>query len=320
MPANSILRSLGVVFALLISALFLIPWKDGSPSPLAARQALAGDDPIFNLTRNVSLPFDRHDHSSNTSSTYAHHVIGKRALDFHTAVCRGRAHYQAVLAAFDGNSKPGQEFSAADLANGWSRVDSSQGIQPQWADSIKEIGKTLKIGDKLPELNELANVDMRFNKAFKNAAGEQIQALTQFENKGQLSATELKRRTPPLSRLSDMMWTMWKLTCGEKHKNPGDLRWIARNRITNADTVGIMTEIFTRGTTKQPVRFPGLTFGMDTEEGLALLGTPNGVTVAWLLLDRTKELGKRMPVVTIFGQFPTSPGLGYRMLWDMRPT
>ncbi|KAL9011837.1 MAG: hypothetical protein Q9173_003353 [Seirophora scorigena] len=46
--------------------------------------------------------------------------------------------------------------------------------------------------------------------------------------------------------------------------------------------------------------FPGLEFGMDTEEGRALLGTPTGVGVAWLLIERWKELGRRIPRVRIF--------------------
>lgn len=39
--------------------------------------------------------------------------------------------------------------------------------------------------------------------------------------------------------------------------------------------------------------FPGLEFGVDTEEGEALLGTPNGMGTAWLLYDRSRELGRR---------------------------
>lgn len=38
---------------------------------------------------------------------------------------------------------------------------------------------------------------------------------------------------------------------------------------------------------------PGLSFGMETDEGEALLGTPNGICTARLLVDKAAELGRR---------------------------
>jgi len=40
---------------------------------------------------------------------------------------------------------------------------------------------------------------------------------------------------------------------------------------------------------------------MDSEEGKAILGTPNGAGVAWLLIQRKQELGHRtIKDVTVF--------------------
>lgn len=79
-----------------------------------------------------------------------------------------------------------------------------------------------------------------------------------------------------------------------------------------------MKDIFDKGEAKGPVKWPGLTFGLDTEEGQALLATPNGVATAWLLIDRARQLGRRIPMVTVFSPFPETGGY-YRMLWDLRP-
>lgn len=55
----------------------------------------------------------------------------------------------------------------------------------------------------------------------------------------------------------------------------------------------------------------GYTFGMDSDEGLALLGTPNGGATAWILMDHFAELGPRKPRVTV-----STHGASYLcMLW-----
>lgn len=39
--------------------------------------------------------------------------------------------------------------------------------------------------------------------------------------------------------------------------------------------------------------YPGLEFGMETDEGKALLGTPNGRGTAWIVMDHLGEMGRR---------------------------
>lgn len=107
------------------------------------------------------------------------------------------------------------------------------------------------------------------------------------------------------------MWTVWNTVS----KSPNDIRYIGHNDIINENTHGIMDDIFTEGEVKKPIGWPGLTFGIDTKEGQALLATPNGLGTAWFLVDRAGEAGRRIPTVTIFS--PT--GLHFRMLWDLRP-
>ena len=46
--------------------------------------------------------------------------------------------------------------------------------------------------------------------------------------------------------------------------------------------------------------WPGLTFSIESDEGLALLGTPNGRGVAWLLKQHEELSGKRASKVTVW--------------------
>ncbi|KAL8931839.1 MAG: hypothetical protein Q9216_007053 [Gyalolechia sp. 2 TL-2023] len=134
---------------------------------------------------------------------------------------------------------------------------------------------------------------------------------------GQISPQETLRRLPPLNRFSDIIWAVWNTVSTTTPAR--DLRYLAHDTVSNPDTKEIMKFVFNnRGPAKGAVKWPGLTFGMDQEEGLALLGTPNGLGTAWLLIDRARELGARVPRVTIFSPFPETGG-SFRMVWDMRP-
>lgn len=125
---------------------------------------------------------------------------------------------------------------------------------------------------------------------------------------------DILRRVPPLNRLSDVMWTIWSIVT----QTPNKLRFIAHDNVSNGDTFGIMQEIFNKGAAKGPINWPGLKFGIDSEEFMALLGTPNGYATAYLLIDRAAQLGRRVPEVSIFSPFPEMGGW-YRMVWDLRP-
>jgi hypothetical protein len=49
------------------------------------------------------------------------------------------------------------------------------------------------------------------------------------------------------------------------------------------------------------VDWPGTTFTLDTDEGLALLGTPNALGVGWLLAQHEEAFGeKRVTSITVW--------------------
>ena len=112
------------------------------------------------------------------------------------------------------------------------------------------------------------------------------------------------------------MWEVWKPVATA----PNDLRYLARVFIINDDTHGIMDNIGSRHSEAQSaVEWPGTTFGIDTEEGLALLGTPDGLAAGFTLADHAKELGKRKVSVTIRSRDPNKLRWGYCMHWDTGP-
>ncbi|KAL8742621.1 MAG: hypothetical protein Q9184_008224, partial [Pyrenodesmia sp. 2 TL-2023] len=272
-------------------------------------------------------------------------TINKRArtLTYDNAVCTGAKLYQDILEAFDGRKDPGHEFSDDDLEIGWSEVDQERVVDAGWDAAFRTIGRNLSIGDRGPFEDEIEHTNLMLLQDFKNAAGETVTptdiekeaqyeiayidkfrailALEVHSPRHQVTASlraanqpitkeAIDKRIPPLNRFSDFMWTGWNAIT----LLPVSLRYVLHDTITNADTVGIMVDIINKHAITGSIDWPGLTFGIDTEEGQALLGTPNGFGTAFLLIDRARELGRRIVYVTIF-----NPGGDYRMLWDMKP-
>ena len=101
------------------------------------------------------------------------------------------------------------------------------------------------------------------------------------------------------------------------------LRYIGRDNIANQDSKNIIKGILrNNGRPDEEAPWPGLTFGIEQDEGQALLGTPNGLGVAWLLVDRHGRVGKRRGLqVTIFSSVVRGREgqevLRYQMLWDL---
>ena len=105
-----------------------------------------------------------------------------------------------------------------------------------------------------------------------------------------------------------------KLTENKRYgpQDPARLRYLGHNEIENLSTMNIMRLIINRRTGgNDDADWPGYTFDMNSPEGLALLGTPNGGGTAWVLIDRYAQLGTRHPKVTIW----TDDDGNYCMSW-----
>ncbi|KAI4106615.1 MAG: hypothetical protein L6R37_002116 [Teloschistes peruensis] len=136
---------------------------------------------------------------------------------------------------------------------------------------------------------------------------------------------------PPLNRFSDMAWFLWSdilarqqtSTAGpvdalpangaKAANDPGRLRHIGHDLVRSPDTESIIFQIIRdkNGGGSNEAAWPAHTFSMREPEGLALLGTPNAVGTAWILVHRAAALGRREPRVRIWTASP-----GYLcMLW-----
>ncbi|KAI4279924.1 MAG: hypothetical protein L6R38_004864 [Xanthoria sp. 2 TBL-2021] len=284
-------------------------------------------------TRTVARLFGQQDQKLKLTSQ--HHLF-ERALAYQYAVCKGGDLWDMVQEAFDGRRPAGHNFGPNDLANGWTETPITGGLgglPPGW-DAAFATFPTMS--GKAPTAAEIHNLYTVQDKPFRNSQGDQIQNPTGASyqqyyvpshnamlakyvesptyrlTSKHVPAQNIPNLIPPLHRLSDLSW----YTYSKLASNPGRLRYIGHHFISNDDTKAIFDRILqTAYKTNTPnVAWPGFLASVNSDEGKALLATPNGVGVAWLMIERAAALGRRRPVVRIWN------ANGFRcMLWDLVP-
>lgn len=126
---------------------------------------------------------------------------------------------------------------------------------------------------------------------------------------------------PKLQQWSDVTFLEWQ---NQAASNVGGLKNILRSNIINLDTRNMMDTALQMMTPPQAIGFWGsqVTFEMTSDQGKALLGTPNGGGVAWILINHKAQLGiKTISSVTIWKTTEIAQlengetGPGYEMLF-----
>ncbi|PSN67639.1 hypothetical protein BS50DRAFT_664959 [Corynespora cassiicola Philippines] len=105
---------------------------------------------------------------------------------------------------------------------------------------------------------------------------------------------------PKLRSSSDIMWGAWQ-GAGSGNK---DIKYFFALYVVNQDTRGIILRAL--GNRKKTLAlWPGIDFDMESDEGKALMGSPNGIGIGYLLIQRKPELGtKFISKVRVWKQEP----------------
>ncbi|GKZ29769.1 hypothetical protein AbraIFM66950_006399 [Aspergillus brasiliensis] len=108
----------------------------------------------------------------------------------------------------------------------------------------------------------------------------------------------------PLEKWSDVVWLSYAALARSTGSSVGNLKYLVRTHIVNPETKSVL-KIVCGGPCPA---WPGETFDINqkkkggtliNQNGLALLGTPNGGGAAWLLINHKQQLGNKTPVSVI---------------------
>ncbi|KAL8961276.1 MAG: hypothetical protein Q9183_005331 [Haloplaca sp. 2 TL-2023] len=282
------------------------------------------------FTSSVGIPFGDADYSHNFTSSRLEQVTKRddEAVDFDEYVCTGVKLLNMILL----EPSPERRFGNADLTGAWVNL-------PDIA--IRPNGISGVYGYLQPILQQL-QIGTRFNVDFKiNGMGQLIPFRDEhgvmhpptrghyrqeyFHNGGAIIGTDNFSPSyrggpnavlPRLHRWSDFTWVQWIITCAtaQPPKPFHSLRYIFHDHIITASTRRIFEHI--AGAEKDHLRlsWPGQKYGLDSEEGLALLATPHGKGAAYMVKDYQQHLGKTEFTIRMF-----TIQEYYYMLIDLKP-
>jgi hypothetical protein len=99
---------------------------------------------------------------------------------------------------------------------------------------------------------------------------------------------------PKLAHCSDVGYLQWRLLTHDLFPTP-ELRIIARDQVVNPTTVRVVKHILSKMTVwkEETWHRPQYVFTPESNDFLALLGSPNGAGVAYLLIQHKEGLGHK---------------------------
>ncbi|CAO2652640.1 Nn.00g009230.m01.CDS01 [Neocucurbitaria sp. VM-36] len=158
-------------------------------------------------------------------------------------------------------------------------------------------------GQQVPAINQWYKVDGREYRSTKahyefaiNIKGGAIFAFFLESPKSSASALWYGGRKdaspddlPHLRALSDVLWGFWN----RENSNVKNIRYFLVLGISNDLTNQLIASCLQK-VGKDLSEWPGTTFATVTEEGHALLGSPNGATFAYFLMQHKDQLGYKL--------------------------
>lgn len=93
-------------------------------------------------------------------------------------------------------------------------------------------------------------------------------------------------------RINDLLWLTWSHGASLASKSPTNLNHFVSEDVINASTIAVVDSIMARLGHKLQ-KWPGQHFDMNSDEGKALLGTPNALSLGWMLIYNLGTFKKR---------------------------
>ncbi|KAI4180494.1 MAG: hypothetical protein LQ346_006980 [Caloplaca aetnensis] len=206
--------------------------------------------------------------------------------------------------------------------NGWSTYSDANSVSPDLLPALDGLGVPHAPGDIRPVFANHydgfadksgkkvpATQGFYHNKYIPGSPGKgAILSEAKFSPAFQREKAGSKEAVPEMNRWSDIVWLLWAQEAGDK---AGNLRFIFRDKVRNDVTREIIERI--HGLQENPdtldLPWPGHKYDMRTDDGKALLGSPQGIGVAYLIKDHSNVVGRKIPYAHVFSVDNRPPSL-----------
>ncbi|KAL8977243.1 MAG: hypothetical protein Q9177_006681 [Variospora cf. flavescens] len=268
--------------------------------------------------------------AKNQSSVSSENPLGKRDDDddkqsYDGFLCKGEKALQTMMTRVPSD----RVYTRQDQLDAWSVTPRSGGVSPELVPALSALGISTS-----PQVVE--EVISSQSKEVKGANGQNYRSTNGiFDNvfipnrdKGMIigknnhSPAQYKRPDHPLPKLhrwSDVVWQNWTAIAGDDARH---LRYILHENVWTQSVRRLMEYMEGEKPDKLNLPYPGKLYDMQSDNGVALLGTPHGVGVTWLIADHSNALERKIPAVRVFTTSATRSrdSKVYNLLFELRNT
>lgn len=112
---------------------------------------------------------------------------------------------------------------------------------------------------------------------------------------------DLARYIPGPHKWSEITWAAWMDICMMQRGDPTSLKYIFKHDVITDNTRYIMEQAVGVGEDDFETEWPGIRYMRGSTHYQALMGTPHGTSMAWLLIDHPNDLrGREIESITMF--------------------
>ncbi|KAL8722328.1 MAG: hypothetical protein Q9225_001176 [Loekoesia sp. 1 TL-2023] len=264
--------------------------------------------------KRAGVPFglDSYSHNLTAVNSGPHPLkprshLTKRAVDYHSYVCKGGRALDMIIQ----DPPSTRTWTQQDLNNnGWMIFNEVKEVSADLVPALQGLGvphapenihpvfaeQERPFTDRNGHPNTHPTKGFYYNKYIPDSRKGAIVAEANFSPRFKAGPTA---EIPPLNRWSDIVWFLWSREAGNQAK---DLRYVFRDKVNNEETRGIIDKIHRREDRPDTLDlpWPGDTYDMRTDDGKALLGSPHGIGLAYLIRDHSNVLGRKIPFAHVF--------------------
>ncbi|KAL8767900.1 MAG: hypothetical protein Q9209_005686 [Squamulea sp. 1 TL-2023] len=257
------------------------------------------------LVRKAALIIGHHDSLHHLTGVITESRLEKREDEhfYDEAVCKGEQALNKIL-----NNPPSTRvYTQQDQIDAWAPTQRRGGVSPELYPALRDLNipydqDTVRgVATFQSKLISISNdqIHPQTNGAFDNLfipAGRES-AIIAVNNHSPKAYAVPGSPLPALHRWSDVVWQNWTAITGN---NARQLRFVIHQDVFTSPTRKVMEYIEVAEKDKLDLPWPGQTYDMRSDDGKALLGTVHGLGVAWLIIDHSDVLGRKIPAIRIF--------------------
>ncbi|KAL8722326.1 MAG: hypothetical protein Q9225_001174 [Loekoesia sp. 1 TL-2023] len=257
------------------------------------------------LAKKATIPPGLDDYAYNLTSVSSRSALAKRE-DKHWYEKYEEKGRQALCMIMQ-NPLSNRVFTRQDQVNAWEVVEEEGYVSPNLVPALQalyiphspEDAKSVTAFQTMQITGPDGQIYPPTNGEYNNLfipAGQRSRIIAKNNNSPTKQGMP-GQPVPTLNRWSDVVWMNWTAIAGNQARQ---LRFVIRENIITPETRKLIEYIEVAKPDDLNLPWTGNVYNMHSEYTRALLGSVHGMGVAYLIIDHSNVLGRKIPAIRVF--------------------